>query len=89
MTLNQKSNRMFFNRFNIVACTLLLLTGSALWAHPGHGASESDSAMHYLIEPSHGWWVILLGAIVAGSWLFLRSRSMKTIEANANKRRSQ
>ncbi len=80
---------MFFNRSNIAACTLLLLAGSPLWAHPGHGASEPDTVLHYLIEPSHGWWLTLLGAFVAGRWLFLRSRSIKTAQDNSNEDRSR
>ena len=52
-------------RMRLFACcfSACLFTTPAL-AHPGHGVTEGDSAVHYLVEPFHIGPVILL--VVAG-----------------------
>ncbi len=73
---------MFFNRSSVSVCIVMLLTSASLWAHPGHGATESDSVQHYLIEPTHGGWVFLLGGLLVGLWLFAHSCSKKVARLN-------
>jgi hypothetical protein len=49
-------------------------------AHPGHGmASDGDSAIHYLIEPTHGigLGIIVLSTIAATFVLWRRNRELR------------
>jgi hypothetical protein len=57
--------------FSLAAC----LTSSPLLAHPGHGVTQGDSAVHYLIEPLHiGPVLLLIAAGIATALWFQRLR---------------
>lgn len=57
----------------LMAC--LVGTSSAL-AHPGHGVTEGNSAVHYLLEPLHiGSVVILLAAGITAAVVLKRRKN--------------
>ncbi|QDT52673.1 hypothetical protein Pan44_06850 [Caulifigura coniformis] len=64
--------------YSLTAC--LVCTGSLL-AHPGHGVTEGDSTMHYLVEPIHIAPVVLLlvAGFGVGLWLKRRRNSLKRV----------
>lgn len=41
----------------------LLAATSTLSAHPGHGATPGDSAVHYFTEPVHATPLLAVGAV--------------------------
>ena len=50
----------------VCAISLALLAGSTAVAHPGHGRAGGDfSALHYLGEPDHLVFAVLLLVLVA------------------------
>jgi len=65
-------------RLSLLSLAACLITSPVL-AHPGHGVTESDSAVHYLIEPLHIGPVLLLLAagVTTGLWLKRRNKSLK------------
>jgi hypothetical protein len=54
--------------------SLMLLSGSAVLAHPGHGTSDGFSLYHYLTSPLHVIFILLL---VAGLVFIKYRRSVK------------
>lgn len=50
---------------------------SSILAHPGHGSIPADSPAHYLVEPVHAVWVVLLLAIAAAAVLIFRHQAGK------------
>jgi len=60
-----------------------------LLAHPGHGSIPADEPLHYVAEPLHAvWWVLLLAAgIAAGVWYQTRRRRTRIPEKNPVKSR--
>lgn len=75
-----KNFRLFFISF-----ILLLITGTKLlMAHPGHGATDGHSLIHYLTEPMHA--TILIAVIImilsSATWLILRKRKKGVVEVN-------
>ena len=61
---------MRFNRIERVSFFAVCLFASPGWAHPGHGMTAPSTPVHYLVEPRHGWWVVVTLAIAAA--LFVR-----------------
>ncbi len=65
----------------LIACclTACLTTTGSLLAHPGHGVTEGDSVVHYLIEPTHIGPVVLLAlaGLATGRWLKRRKDSLR------------
>ncbi len=45
------------------------LTSGVALAHPGHGTTAGDTAVHYLLEPLHGLPLLFLMGVVAVSWM--------------------
>ncbi len=66
-------------RLIALCLTACLLTTGPVLAHPGHGITEGDSAVHYLLEPVHAAPVILLliGGIGLGLWRKRRNDRLK------------
>ncbi|OAI55651.1 hypothetical protein AYO47_02390 [Planctomyces sp. SCGC AG-212-M04] len=60
-------------------CFAACLITSPVLAHPGHGVTEGDSAVHYLAEPLHIGPVILLvvAGIATALWLKRRNKSLR------------
>jgi len=60
-------------------CLTAFLTTSPALAHPGHGVTEGDSAVHYLVEPLHIGPVLLLLAagLTTALWLKRRNKSLQ------------
>jgi hypothetical protein len=48
-------------------------TGATAFAHPGHGVTDDQSVVHYIVEPVHSLPLILLGAACAAGWLVFRA----------------
>lgn len=64
-------------RFGTLAATSALTT--ILWttvaeAHPGHGSTEPESPVHYLVEPQHAWWIFPALVVSVGIVAWTRSR---------------
>jgi hypothetical protein len=54
-------------------CAVLLLPCAPAVAHPGHGATDSTTVAHYLLEPVHAAPVVVAAVIFAGArWLMRR-----------------
>ncbi len=65
------------NRTALYVLATVLLTPALAFAHPGHGASEGHSLLHYLTEPLHayGLFGVPLAGLAAGAlWRWRRSR---------------
>lgn len=69
---------MLSHRDSVAALLVFFSTGSTLWAHPGHGATAPETVTHYLIEPTHAWWLLLFAAIVAAGVLYSRFKKLKS-----------
>lgn len=50
-------------------------------AHPGHGVTESGTPAHYVLEPQHGWWVILV--LMGGAALLIRRQLRQSRKQHA------
>ena len=72
----------------LIACCLVacLTTTGSLLAHPGHGITDGQSAVHYLIEPEHIAPAILLLIAGLGTGLWLRKRRNSLKREYARKR---
>ena len=62
-----------------VLCIFFLLSGiTTLFAHPGHGATDGHSLIHYLSEPLHA--AILASVIIiiatSATWMIMRKRKV-------------
>ena len=62
-------------RLSLLCLTACLIVTSPVLAHPGHGVTEGDSAVHYLIEPLHIGPVVLLLAAGVVTALLLKRRN--------------
>jgi hypothetical protein len=76
----------------VTAAVLLVagLSGATAWAHPGHGMTPPDSAVHYAIEPAHGWRApLVLCVVLAAAALGIAvRRQRRRALARASARRS-
>jgi hypothetical protein len=77
--------RMRLSAFCLTAC---LIATSPVLAHPGHGVTAGDSAVHYLIEPLHIGPVLLLLAAGFTTTLWLKRRNKSLRHEHARKPRS-
>ena len=59
--------------FSIVFCMLFSVVG--LFAHPGHGLSDTDQVEHFLTDPYHV--IIGLGVIALGLVLIFGRKRIK------------
>lgn len=50
-----------FRKIFLTCFIIFLMNSSHLFAHPGHGSTEGQSLIHYLMEPMHA---MVLGAVV-------------------------
>lgn len=66
----------------------VLLMGTDLWAHPGHGSTTTESVSHYLIEPAHALWLLLLGVGIAAAFLYSRVRKSAEAKVRVRKKSS-
>jgi len=66
-------------RLSAFCLTASLLAASPALAHPGHGVTEGDSAVHYLLEPLHVGPVLLVIAagVTTALWLKRRSNTLR------------
>ena len=66
-------------RLFVLCLTACLITTSRTLAHPGHGVTEGDSAVHYLVEPLHiGPVIVLIAAgITTALWLKRRKNAFQ------------
>lgn len=55
--MDRSMRRLFLGTLSTVC--VALAAGAAL-AHPGHGATEPESAVHYVAEPVHGLPLLLI-----------------------------
>lgn len=70
------SRSKFVLRTATVAAGLQL--GTTAWAHPGHGATEPGELVHYLVEPIHGWGLLLVAVLIAARFLHARLKTRQT-----------
>lgn len=64
-----------------VLCIIFLFVGiTTLSAHPGHGATDGSSLIHYLSEPLHA--TILASVIIiiaiSATWMIMRKKMRVT-----------
>lgn len=59
--------------------TIIVSLSSSAWAHPGHGASEADSVVHFIVEPVHCWWILAIVVAVGMAFLYRQVRREKTL----------
>ncbi len=69
-------------------CLTACLISSPALAHPGHGVTEGDSAVHYLVEPLHIGPILLLLATGLTTALWLKRRNKSLRHEHARKPRS-
>jgi hypothetical protein len=72
-------------RLFALCLTACLITTSSTLAHPGHGVTEGDSAVHYLMEPLHIGPVIILFAAGLKTALWLKRRKNALQREHARK----
>ena len=66
-----------------VLCIIFLITGvTTLFAHPGHGATDGNSLMHYLSEPLHAAILASIVIIIATSATWMIMRKKKNVSLN-------
>lgn len=66
-----------------VLCIIFLFTGiTTLFAHPGHGATEGNSLIHYLSEPLHATILASVILIIATSatWMIIRKKTKVQVD---------
>jgi tellurite resistance protein TehA-like permease len=79
---SSKNTRLTHSAF--AALIITLSATATVSAHPGHGiASDGDSAIHYLVEPTHGigLGIIALSTIAATIVLWRRNRQFRNQSA--------
>ncbi|MBT5019962.1 hypothetical protein OAF42_02675 [Planctomicrobium sp.] len=76
---------MLSHRHSVAALFAFFLTGSALWAHPGHGATAPETVTHYLIEPSHACWLLFSAVIASSGVLYSRFKKLKSSKVRVRK----
>lgn len=50
-----------------------LVAAPVAYGHPGHGATNDQSVVHYLVEPVHSLPLLLLAVGCAAGWYALRA----------------
>lgn len=50
----------------------LVFPAGSVWAHPGHGVTDSAGPAHYVIEPLHALPILLLALAIGGVWAATR-----------------
>lgn len=59
----------------IVGVTVcLMLLADSVWAHPGHGMTDPEGPVHYVLEPLHALPVLLVVLAIGAVWGVLRRR---------------
>ena len=66
-------------------CLTAVLTASPALAHPGHGVTEGNSLVHYLLEPLHIAPVLLLLTAGIATLVTLNRRKKSMRQAPARK----
>ncbi|WP_437231134.1 hypothetical protein SH661x_002389 [Planctomicrobium sp. SH661] len=46
-------------------------------AHPGHGTVPASSPMHYVVEPIHAFWIVVIAAALGGAVLYFRRQLLR------------
>ncbi|REJ89390.1 MAG: hypothetical protein DWQ34_06630 [Planctomycetota bacterium] len=52
-----------------VATACFLACGAAALAHPGHGATDPETPLHYAAEPVHSLPLVLAALTCAACWI--------------------
>lgn len=55
-----------------------------LLAHPGHGVIPSESPAHYVAEPVHAVWGVLMVVAILSAVAFYRYRTNKARSTSGN-----
>ncbi len=66
-------------KISLISSIIFFIPGIiALRAHPGHGATEDHSLIHYLTEPMHAMVLAAVLLMIAGSvtWLILKKKKL-------------
>lgn len=64
-------------KMSLVSSIIFFVFGNiALMAHPGHGATDGHSIIHYLTEPMHAMVLAAIVLMIAGSatWLIMKKK---------------
>lgn len=59
-----------------LAAGLLMCGAATVHAHPGHGATDSGSALHYWAEPMHAGLALAAGAVLLAAAMMVRRRRL-------------
>lgn len=65
-----------------LAITTLL--AKELLAHPGHGVIPAESPVHYVVEPVHSVWSVLLVVAILSGIVYYRYRTKKARSSSGN-----
>lgn len=66
-------------KYGAMFATIIVSLSNSAWAHPGHGASEADSIVHYIVEPVHCWWIFAIVVAVGMAVLYRQVRRVKSL----------